>query len=293
MTQVRLLVNWLMGLAWFAVSGRPGFFARLRLGSRAFRAYLGLRKQSASSFTEQLILLNSVLNLDPAVPGDIAEFGCYKGAASAILSIGAEATGRRLVVFDSFEGLPEPSEAVHGIADKKAIGYRKGMYAGRQEEVRSNLERFGSINSTIFVKGFFSETLPLRPAGERYALIFEDADLVSSVRDVLRYAWPRLNSGCPFFSHEAHDLEVCGIFFDRDFWEANMSCPAPGLVGSGFGVPATIGNFNDFRIGPVPGRTGSYLAYVFKPVVADYVGVTDQTGADQTNGVNLSPVRGA
>jgi hypothetical protein len=181
-----------------------------------------------------------------------------------ILSIGARATGRKLLIFDSFEGLPEPVEVVRSVAKQTVIEYRKGMYAGRLDEVSGNIRRLGEPSWVQYVKGFFSETLGARPAGERYAFIFEDADLVSSVKDVLRESWPRLIPGCPYFSHEAQDLEVCEIFFDRDFWGANFRCRPPGLVGVGTGLPVNAGGFDDARIHPLPGRRGSGLAYVFK-----------------------------
>jgi hypothetical protein len=262
-----LFAGWLR-LVWiFARCGRDdrrGFGARLALGLRALRAHLQLRRQTATSFPEQLVLLDSILKLEPSVGGDIAEFGCYKGAASVILSIGAQATGRKLLIFDSFEGLPEPVEAVRSVAKQTLIEYRKGMYAGRLDEVSGNIGRLGEPDRVEYVKGFFAETLGARPADERYAFIFEDADLVSSVKDVLREAWPRLLAGCPYFSHEAQDLEVCAIFFDRDFWDANFGCRPPGLVGVGTGIPVNVGGFDDARIDPLPGRRGSGLAYVFK-----------------------------
>ncbi len=267
LNRTRLLAQWLRILVMFALAeGRAGrnVVRRLRLGLRALRAFVGLRRQTASTFPEQMLLLDSILKLDPKQDGDIAEFGCFKGASSVILSIGAAATGRRLIIFDSFEGLPEPDETVRTVASKTIIDYRKGMYAGRLDEVRGNIERLGEPDRVQYVKGFFSETLRTRPDGERYVFIFEDADLVSSVRDVLRWAWPRLNSGCPFFSHEARDLEVCEIFFDRTFWEANFRCRPPGLVGAGSGLPVNTGGFDDARIDPLPGRTGSCLAYAFK-----------------------------
>jgi hypothetical protein len=265
--RIRLFAGWLR-LVWiFArckTTGGPGFGPRLSLGLRALRAYLHLRRQTATSFPEQLVLLDSVLRLRPDVEGDVAEFGCFKGASSVILSIGARATGRRLIIFDSFEGLPEPGETIRSVAKQTVIEYRRGMYAGQLDEVRANIGRWGEPDAVQYVQGFYSETLGARPADERYAFIFEDADLVSSVKDILRESWPRLVPGCPFFSHEAQDLEVCQIFFDRAFWGSNLNCRPPGLVGVGIGIPVNAGGFDDARIDPLPCRRGSCLAYVFK-----------------------------
>jgi hypothetical protein len=71
-------------------------------------------------------------------------------------------------------------------------------------------------------------------------MVFEDSDLPSSVRTVLKYAWPRLQQHCKFFTHEARDLEVVRIFFEEEWWQNEVGCAAPGLVGSGLGLPLSV-----------------------------------------------------
>jgi O-methyltransferase len=268
LTRFTNLIHYCCLVFCFAKSGKAsdlGFWRRLSLGLRAVRVFFEIRKDTATSFPEQLVLLDSILNIDKSVSGHIAEFGCYKGASSVILSIGAKISGRKLLVFDSFEGLPEPTEPIRNMASGAALNYRKGMYAGSLSLVRQNIERHGEITAVEFVQGLFSSTLPTRQPDEKYAMIFEDADLVSSVKDVLKFAWPKLNCGAPFFCHEARDLEVCEIFFDSDFWKVNFACPPPGLVGAGMGLPLSINGFDDMRVNPMTRRFGSCLAYVFKP----------------------------
>jgi O-methyltransferase len=163
--------------------------------------------------------------------------------ATASLSLVCALTGRRIHVFDSFEGLPNPDVAVHHIGTGSEVKYEKGDYAGSLDEVRANVAKFGRLEVCEFVVGFFSDTLPLRAADDRYVMIFEDADLVSSVRDVLTHAWNRLQQGCIFFTHEARDTEVVTLFFDRGWWRQVLGTEAPGLVGSGEGLPlSTLGS---------------------------------------------------
>jgi O-methyltransferase len=45
-----------------------------------------------------------------APPGVIVEAGCYKGGSTAKFSLMAEKVNRDLVVFDSFQGIPENAE---------------------------------------------------------------------------------------------------------------------------------------------------------------------------------------
>ena len=205
---------------------------------------------SAASFLEHLTLVEALLRVPRELQGDVAEFGCFKGMATASLSLVCALIGRKLRVFDSFEGLPAPDEAVHNIDTGAEVKYKQGDYAGSLDEVRANVAKFGRIDVCEFVRGFFSDTLPQRPRDERYVLIFEDADLVSSARDVLTHAWPRLQPGCIFFCHEARDTEVVALFFDRNWWRQTMGTDAPGLIGSGEGLPLSA--------------NGSSLSYVRK-----------------------------
>ena len=139
--------------------------------------------------------------------------------------------------------------------------YKQGDFTGTLEEVRAVLATYGEIESVEFVKGFFDNTLPLRPSNEKYVLIFEDADLVESVRCVVKHAWPKLQDGCCYFSHEAPVLEVVKIFFDDDFWLKNLSSKAPGLVGVGLGLPLDLARWGNSNVG---GWLGSCMAGIVK-----------------------------
>src|SRR5262249_21421141 len=79
------------------------------------RAKLGLssfvnnaRTETLSSSRAHLVMAMKLLELPPDVQGDVVECGCFKGAMTVNLSIVCQLTGRRLKVYDSFEGLPPP-----------------------------------------------------------------------------------------------------------------------------------------------------------------------------------------
>jgi hypothetical protein len=207
------------------------------------------RKEASTTMGEHVALAKAVLSVPRDVPGAVAEFGCYQGMSTATFSLVCALTGRRLIVFDSFEGLPEVQERIFDFNGKE-VRYSSGSFAGSLDQVRSNVGRLGDLSVCDFVPGFFCDTLPKRPREERYVLIFEDADLPSSVRDVVKFAWPKLQDGCRFFSQEARDREVIEIFFDQGWWMSNLQERAPGIVGSGIGLPLT--------------RLGSGLAYAVR-----------------------------
>jgi hypothetical protein len=67
----------------------------------------------------------------PDVPGDIEECACWKGSSAVNLSLVCKIVGRKLRIYDAFEGLP-PGE----LHDPQAKHYREGEYCGPLEEVK-------------------------------------------------------------------------------------------------------------------------------------------------------------
>jgi O-methyltransferase len=183
-----------------------------------FRIIRNKRKiVSATGLFEQLVMITALLKLK--IPGAIVECGTYQGGSAANLSLACELTGRKLFVFDSFEGLPEPekSDKEHTVlvADEIHV-YQRGDWRGTQETVVENITKYGSPNLCTFVKGYFEDTLP--SFDQRVAFVFCDADLRESVRACLRYLWPLMSDGGIFFTHEAHHLDIGQLFFDREMW---------------------------------------------------------------------------
>ena len=182
---------------------------------------------------QHLRLAEEVLRIPPTIPGAVVECGCYGGGSTATLSLACAATGRELYVCDSFEGLP-PNEHWNRLTDGSVTRWGTGELAspGSLEGVRWNVARHGDVSVCRFVPGFFDRTLPELPCRE-VAMVFEDADLVSSVQDCVRYLWPKLQPGCKFFSHEPWSVDIVAMFFDDAFWRESVGGPAPGFVGSG------------------------------------------------------------
>lgn len=124
------------------------------------------------------------------VDGDFAEFGCFKGYSTSMLSQACAFLGLKMHVFDSFEGLPPAPNS----------GYESGQYAGSLDEVRDHVGRFGALDAVIFHKGFFADSLrdftppPLM-------CLWMDVDLESSARDLVP-AIDRLDLRGTLFSHE-------------------------------------------------------------------------------------------
>ncbi|HWP59922.1 MAG TPA: TylF/MycF/NovP-related O-methyltransferase [Candidatus Acidoferrales bacterium] len=191
-----------------------------------------------STATDGLFLAEALLALD--CPGAVVECGCFNGGSTAKLSILARLTGRRLFVFDSFEGLPQAdADNIRDFHARRSMSVKRdwapGEYAASLERVRENVKKYGEIDVCTFVKGWFSETLATN-LPEKIALAFTDVDLPSSAKECLIHIWPRLSEGGVFFSHDIAYIKVLQNFFDDRLWRDVFQEPQPVFWGAGYGM---------------------------------------------------------
>jgi O-methyltransferase len=109
------------------------------------------------------------------------------------------------------------------------------MFCGTLAEVRQNIARFGAPAVCDFVPGFFADSLP--QVTQPVAFAFLDVDLPASFQDCLRSLWPRLVEGGLIYVDDVGCMDLVQIFFDDGWWQQEIGCKAPGLVGSGCGLP--------------------------------------------------------
>jgi len=221
-----------------------GLFTKLRLFRQILRAARSI--ESGTSWHEQVLLASEVLRIPRSSEGFVAECGCFKGSSTASLSLACALTGRKLIVFDSFEGLPEPDglDRAHVLPHAGEVHtYEKGAFRGALDEVKSNIAAYGALASCEFVKGFYNESMPRFAAQDSrtVALAFCDVDFRSSLEDCVTGLWPRLENDRHFFVHEAHHIEIPALFFDEPWWASRMHESAPGLVGAGCGLTFGVG----------------------------------------------------
>jgi O-methyltransferase len=191
-----------------------------------------------TSPVDGLLLAHALLALD--VPGTVVECGCFTGGSTAKLSILAKLTGRDLVVFDSFEGLPEADGVLARdthLRDARGSGvvWTRGTYDARLELVRGNVERFGEASACRFVKGWFRDTLTPENLPAAIAFAFTDVDLASSARECVAGLWPRLAEGGVYFSHDIAFLNVLQVFTDPELWR-EVGDRQPVVFGAGYGL---------------------------------------------------------
>jgi len=186
----------------------------------------------------QLVLMSEYI-LDLGISGPVVECGCYKGGSTAKLSLLAKHTRRKLYVFDSFQGLPEPKDEKEAYVKQdgksgQKYRFQAGQYKGTLDEVKNNIARYGCPEVCEFIPGFFSESLTA--FSEEPAFVFIDVDLVSSARDCIKVLWPSLKAGGYFFTHEAmYPSYITGIL-DRIWWRENLGQCPPVIFGAGSGL---------------------------------------------------------
>jgi O-methyltransferase len=213
--------------------------SRLRkfvLGWQMFRNTMRIR--TGTSYKTHLAMALKILETPPDVAGDVIECGTWKGGSAANLSLICRITGRRLRIFDSFEGLPvgEPG-------DREASAYKPGDYCGALDEVKRNISRYGAIETCEFVKGWFKDTLP--KLSSPVLLAFLDVDLEASLYTCVRHIWPHLVDQGYIFIDECVGLDYCALFYSERFWLAHFNRTPPGMIGAGTGLP-----LGEYYIGP-------------------------------------------
>lgn len=206
---------------------------------------------TASNWAEHLELAKCILTIPKRVKGDVIECGSYMGGSSANLSILCSIVKRKLIVCDSFEGLPpvKKTDKRHSIASTGRIDeYAEGMFCGNLKTVKKNIKDYGDIKSCVFVKGWFDDTLP--KLDKTFVVAFVDVDLKESLKTCIINIWPKLVKGGRMYCHEAEHLNNVSLFFNPVWWNKYVSKEKPpGFVGAGTGLPLFIGSNQGSSIG--------------------------------------------
>lgn len=201
----------------------------------AWRMYRTIHEvPTGTSNRAHLAMAAKILEIPPDRPGVLVEAGCWKGGTTANLSLVAEITGRDLIVYDSFEGLPPPAAG-----DRWASDLGAGAYKGELDEVRANVTRHGAIDRCQFRKGWFSDTLQHHT--EPVVAMYLDVDHQASLHQCVVGLWPHLHDEGYVFIDEYTRLDYCALFFSETFWRTWFDRPPPGLMGAGTG--AAVGQY--------------------------------------------------
>lgn len=223
-------------------SYRLNAWRRFRLGLRMHRNTR--RIWTGISYRAHLAMAVKLFELPPNQEGVVVECGCFRGGTTANLSLVCRAIGRKLYVYDSFEGLP-PAEAGDSFALASVESAPDGKPAAGPvlkaglDQVRAHVEAHGAPEVCTFVKGWFANTTPKHE--DPIALMFLDVDYQSSLTDCILNLWPKLIAKGFCFIDEYVYNDYCALFWSERFWATHFDRTPPGLMGSGTGV--SLGGF--------------------------------------------------
>ncbi len=124
------------------------------------------------------------------IAGDVVECGVLNGGSAAAIVWGLRDTGRRLWLYDSFEGLPVP-KPVDGTAAEAYAGRCVGSVDNVRQALR--IAHFPE-GACLFRQGWFQHTFA-EPLPEVISLLHIDADWYDSVLLALDTFYDRVSEG--------------------------------------------------------------------------------------------------
>ena len=167
------------------------------------------RDESMASVERMYALYKAVEHvIATGVGGDFVECGVWRGGSAMMMALAARRfgdPGRRLWLYDTFEGMTPPDDcdvqAMSGVAAADILAGRAKTLddpfwgVSPLSTVQANLERTGhAADLTRYVVGDVMESLPAT-APVQIAVLRLDTDWFESTRHELEHLYPRLAPG--------------------------------------------------------------------------------------------------
>lgn len=162
------------------------------------------------------------------VEGDIVECGSARGGSAALMAVclKRQKSDKKIHLFDTFDGLPEPTDD-----DPEHAAEWVGKCRGGLDEVQELFDSLEVRDRAVFVKGRFDETLAYH-APQRVALLHLDADWYESTKICLDVLWDKLVPGGIMQVDDYGTWDGCRKAVD-EFFEARGITAAKHFIDSG------------------------------------------------------------
>lgn len=227
----------LLRFAWATLRGTAGFLLDGPGPGLAWRAWLIWRflliqlcVPGGVNLLEALRLARS--HMSAKRDGVVVEIGSWKGLSACGLSLIAKELGQRMVVIDTFAGLPV-SAGPFSVSSGRRRTYRfeLGSFAGTWDEVRSNLRRFGCTDIVHGIAADVTTIDKLPFDGTPVAFAFIDVDIPASYFAALRLLAPAIGDGTRICLHEGLLQPVLEQCRDPAFWhDLGLTVPQVDLI---------------------------------------------------------------
>ena len=126
------------------------------------------------------------------ISGDVIEVGVHAGRSALVLCESVPDTVL-IHLFDTWEGLPEPTE----IDDDP--GKKKGQFKANFKVVR---KKFSARKNVFLYKGVFPQDTSNAISDKKFAFVHLDVDWYKSTKDSLEFVYPRMSKGGAIMSHD-------------------------------------------------------------------------------------------
>jgi hypothetical protein len=178
--------------------------------------------------------------LNNGVDGDIAEFGTATGFSAYTIARGMaiyrETYAKRIAkfgmppktlhLFDSFQGLPRPHDAVDLDSPYvKARVWQEGTYKTlTEEELRALCASVYDADKVLTYGGWFADTLERIRPETRFAMLHVDCDLYKSTIEVLDHVFSgnRIADGCVVFFDDWNTNRCSPLLGQRRAWRETV-----------------------------------------------------------------------
>lgn len=153
------------------------------------------------------------------IPGEIAELGVAYGASAKLIA--KYSGGREIHLFDTFDGLPPPT-------DMDSTKFAAGDFKTTLGRVQAYLA--GTPSGQIsYHQGYFPQTAAA-VADRKFSFVHLDADLYESTIEALKFFYPRMSPGGIILCHDY--LSAAGV--DRAYAEFFADKTEPVIELSGY-----------------------------------------------------------
>ena len=146
--------------------------------------------------------LQSAIRSVAHVEGDVAECGVRFARSTVSLKL-ADPRDREYFLFDSWEGLAEPTAEDHTSQVKE---WQAGDIASDEAQARQNLAQWENIH---FMRGWIPERFD-EVADRKFAFVHVDVDLYDATRDSLNFFADRLSPGAVMLCDDYGSLKCPG-----------------------------------------------------------------------------------
>jgi O-methyltransferase len=128
------------------------------------------------------------------IKGDIIETGVWRGGASIFAKVYCNMYNldKKIFVADSFIGLPPPEHPEDAGDQHHTIDFLRVSL----EEVQLNFKLYHALDkNVIFLKGWFSDTLPNNSQINKLSILRMDGDMYKSTMDVFEACYDKVSVG--------------------------------------------------------------------------------------------------